>query len=352
MQIENVAIDRVNLRIEKVTMKQFEQLDMRLQHLRYDSKLVLLDKRLGKEQGLFHIRTQEKIGGADYRYNIYVSEHETTDGAIFIGYKHNSAKASEYYDMKIEFNPNKANNVQRYLLKALESIIDKKVVKLVECDIAIDIPYKPSDIYVVNKSGKLPSSCDTTRYFGQKHTDGYLKLYDKLKEQGLEVSSKGSLNLTRIEFTLKPNKGDGLIYQKLLRYKVGLNKSYKMGSLHEIGCISVKCMALALTNGYIKRSELPRSVKDEIDRTLIKITNRLDIDTIINSRWSDLMESINEWFMRSVTYSSNYALFGTEERVLTDDERALFDEFMNFNDKKEHKKNLTKVGKLESKIER
>lgn len=346
MLIENVAVDRVNLRIEKVTIKEFEQLDMRLQHLRHDSKLVLLAKRLDKEQGLFHIRTQEKLGGADYRYNIYLSEHDTTDGAIFIGYKHNSAKAGEYYDMKVEFNPNKANKVQVYLLQALESFINTKVVRMVECDIAIDIPYKPSDVYVVNKTGKLPSSCDTTRYFGQKHTDGYLKLYDKLKEQKLGVSSQGSENLTRIEFTLKPNGSDGLIYQKLLKYKVNLNKAYKVGLLHEITDISVKCMALALTNGYIKRSELPRSVKDEIDNTLLKSTNKMNIDIIINSRWQDLMESISEWFMWSSTYSQNYALFGTEERVLADDEQALFQELMEFG----YKKNLTSVGKLEGKI--
>lgn len=338
MLIENVAVDRVNLRIEKVTMKQFEQLDMRLQHLRYDSKLVLLDKRLDKEQGLFHIRTQEKLGGADYRYNIYVSEHETTDGAIFIGYKHNSAKASEYYDMKIEFNPNKSNSVQRYLLQALESIVKTKVVRLVECDVAIDIPYKTSDVYIVNKTGKIPSSCDTTRYFGQKHTNGYLKLYDKAKEQGFDGT------LTRIEFTIKPNNSDGLIYRKLLEYRVRLNESYEIGLLHELTDISVKCIALALTNGHIKRSEIPRSAKNMIDRALGKTTNKVNVDTIINSRWGDLMESISEWFMWSACMSENVALFGSEERVITDDEQALFDEFMSFNDKKEHKKSLTSAG--------
>lgn len=340
MLIENIAVDRVNFRIEKVSIKQFEQLDMRLQHLRHDSKLVLLDKRLDKEQGLFHIRTQEKLGNADYRYNIYVSEHETSDGSVFIGYKHNSAKASECYDMKIEFNPNKSNDVQGYVLKALKSIVKANVVRLVECDIAIDIPYKPSDVYVVNKSGKLPSSYDTTRYFGQKHTDGYMKLYDKLKEQKALASSKGSLDLARIEFTLKPNGSDGLIYQKLLKHKVNLNNSYDIGLLHEITDISKKCVALALKNGHIKRSEVPRSLKDELDRTLNKTTNKMNIDVIINSRWSDLMESISEWFMWSACMSGNVALFGSEERVITDDEQALFDEFMEFG----HKKKSTQFG--------
>ncbi len=343
MLIENVAVDRINLRVEKVAIKQFEQLDMRLQHLKNDSKLLLLDKRLDKEKGLFHIRTQEKLGGADYRYNIYLSEHDTTDGAVFIGYKHNSAKAGECYDMKVEFNPNKSSSVQRYLLKALESIVKTNVVKLVECDIAIDVPYKPSDVYVVNKSGKLPSSCDTTRYFGQKHTDGYMKLYDKLKEQKLEVSSKGSEHLTRIEFTLRLNSSDGLIYQKLLEHKTFLDKSYSIGLLNEIEDFSLKCVAIAITNGHIKRSEVPRYDRNKLDSTLSKTANKMKIDTIINSRWSDLMESISEWFMWSACYSTNYALFGAEERVITDDEQALFEEFMSFNDKKEHKKNLSQT---------
>lgn len=349
MLIENVAIDRLNLRIEKVTFKEFEELELQLRLLKRENKTKFLEyedtknniKNLyafkDEEDGLFSIRLSEKLSLSEYRYQINLSEHDTTDGAVFIGYKHNSVKASEYYDMKIEFNPNKSNKAQRYLLQALNRVVGNKVVKLVSCDVAIDIPYKTDDVYIVNKTGKTPSSCDTTRYFGKKNTNGYLKLYDKLKEQKVSVSPEGSEQLTRVEFTLKFD--DGIPFAKLLKYKTDFDKMYTIGLLHDIEDVAVKCIARCLTRGEVKRSELPRYAKDIITKTLNKTTNKMKLNTIINSRWKDLMESISEWFMWSSTYSQNYALFGAEERVLTDDEQALFQEFMEIG----HKKNLNEL---------
>lgn len=323
MLIENVAIDRINLRIEKVTFKEFEELELQLRLLKRENKTKFLEyedtknniKNLyafkDEEDGLFSIRLSEKLSLSEYRYQINLSEHDTTDGAVFIGYKHNSVKASEYYDMKIEFNPNKSNKAQRYLLQALNRVVGNKVVKLVSCDVAIDIPYKTDDIYIVNKTGKTPSSCDTTRYFGKKNTDGYLKLYDKLKEQKVNVSAKGSEQLTRVEFTLKFD--DGIPFAKLLKYKTDFDKMYTIGLLHDIEDVAVKCIARCLTRGEVKRSELPRYAKDTITKTLNKTTNKMKLNTIINSRWKDLMDSISEWFMKSAEYSDNMILFGLDQ---------------------------------------
>ena len=339
MLIENVAIDRVNLRIEKVTFKEFEELELQLRLLKRENKTKFLEyedtknniKNLyafkDEEDGLFSIRLSEKLSLSEYRYQLNLSEHGTTDGAIFIGYKHNSAKASEYYDMKIEFNPKKSNQVQRYLLQALNSVVGDKVVKLAKCDVAIDIPYKTDDVYIVNKTGKKPSSCDTTRYFGESGTHGYLKLYDKLKEQKVNVSAKGSEQLTRVEFTLKFD--DGIPFAKLLKYKTDFDKMYTIGLLHDIEDVATKCIARCLTRGEVKRSELPRYAKDTITKALSKTTNKMKINKIINSSWKELMESISEWFMWSASYSDNQILFGTlEERVITDELETTFEELI------------------------
>ncbi len=233
---------------------------------------------------------------------------------------------------------------------------------------------------VINKSGKLPSSYDTTRYFGQKHTNGYLKLYDKLKEQKLSVSPQGSPHLTRVEFTLRPKDNTGMIYQELQQYRFDLDKSYDIGSLDVIDDITVKCMAISLTYGHIKRAELPRRQKDLITKELTRVGNKLRIDKLLNKHWvkcmaisltyghikraelprrqkdlitkeltrvgnklridkllnkhwNGLLNSVSQWFGESKDYTKNYAVFGTEQRELTEDERLLFESFLDFNNK-------------------
>lgn len=340
LRVENVAIDRINLRIEKVKIKEFEELVMALKFYAKGDKLKVLNDLKEDEDDLFHIRELEKLGGTDYRYNLYLSEGRTSDGAVYVGYKHNSARLGDTYDLKVELNPSKCNKAQESLLKALHHKLGDKVVRLVEFDVAIDLQHKASDIYVINKSGKLPSSYDTTRYFGQKHTNGYLKLYDKLKEQKLSVSHEGSPHLTRVEFTLRPKDNTGMIYQELKQYQFDLDKSYDIGSLDMIDDITVKCMAISLTYGHIKRAELPRRQKDLITKELTRVGNKLRIDKLLNKHWNDLLNSVSQWFGESKDYTKNYAVFGTEQRELTEDERLLFESFLDFNNKKEHKKSL------------
>lgn len=346
LRVENVAIDRINLRIEKVKIKEFEELVMALKFYAKGDKLKVLNDLKEDEDDLFHIRELEKLGGTDYRYNLYLSEGRTSDGAVYVGYKHNSARLGDTYDLKVELNPSKCNKAQESLLKALHHKLGDKVVRLVEFDVAMDLQHRTSNVYIINKSGKLPSSYDTTRYFGQKHTNGYLKMYDKLKEQRLEISPKGSLCLTRIEFTLRPNDNTGLIYKDLEKYKFNLDKCYDIGLLDGINDITVKCMALALTHGHIKRSELPRKQKEEIKSELDKIDNKLTIDKLLNDKWESLLDSVSDWFGLSKNYTKNYAIFGTEQRELTEEEQLLFESLLDFNSKKEHKKSLTESANL------
>ena len=345
MKIENVAIDRINLRIEKVKFKEFEQLEMSLKHQQKGGKLKAFSDYQDTEDDLFHMRKLEKLGGADYRYNLYLDDG-SSGGAVYIAYRHNSAKPSEQYDLKIEFNPSKSNKAQESLFKVMARTLKLKIVRLVEFDVAMDLQHKASDIYVINKSGKLPSSYDTTRYFGQKHTNGYLKLYDKLKEQKLSVSPQGSPHLTRVEFTLRPKDNTGMICQELKQYRFDLDKSYDIGSLDVIDDITVKCMAISLTYGHIKRAELPRRQKDLITKELARVGNKLRIDKLLNKHWDDLLKGISQWFGESKDYTKNYAIFGTEQRELTEEEQLLFESLLDFNNKKEHKKSLTESANL------
>lgn len=67
---------------------------------------------------------------------------------------------------------------------------------LIKYDLAIDISRPKEDIEIFG-SKKERGLYKGTRYFGQRNEHGYVKIYDKAKEQGLDDQ------MTRVEFTLK-----------------------------------------------------------------------------------------------------------------------------------------------------
>ncbi len=77
-----------------------------------------------------------------------------------------------------------------------------------------------------------------------------------------------------------------------------------------------------------------------ITKELAKVSNKLRIDKLLNRHWSDLLDGISQWFGESKDYTTNYAIFGTEQRDLTEEEKLLFESFLDFNNKKEYKKSL------------
>ena len=347
MLVENVVIDNVNLRIDKVTFTEYERFIQHMNYYRYGSNnnsLVVINE----DEVLFQEVFTENIGSRESRYvHRFVNKDYSTDGNVFIGYRSNSAKPSDTYSLKIEFNPNKPTTQQEALLKAMHSVFDEKVIRLIELDLAIDVPYPIGDIYSCNTKGKYMSTKHTTRYYGEKHTDKYLKMYDKLKEQNISVSAKGSPHLTRIEFTLRPKGKDGLTYQQLKRHKYDLDSNYRIGLLSDITDFNLKCICMAFTNNLIKFSDIPRYEKDKVKKHLNANENKLYLNRIMDTYWDALIEDLSKWFLGSYKFTDNYALFGTEERELSEDEQLLFKEFMGFN----NKKNLTTVGKLKCKIE-
>ena len=110
--------------------------------------------------------------------------------------------------VKLEVNPNK--HAQKPVFKELLNFLHsfKGDCSLKRYDLALDIKCKVSDIEVFG-SRKERGLYKGTRTFGQRNKDGYLKIYDKGKEQELEYE------LTRIEYTL--------VNQKRAHQKKGYN---------------------------------------------------------------------------------------------------------------------------------
>ena len=98
--------------------------------------------------------------------------------------------------MRLKVNPNKHmdSSALRIVLDfILEWCADGYLVRW---DYAIDVAVKITDVMVIG-SRKEKGLYKGTRYYGQRHKHGYLKVYDKSKEQGLDGP------LTCLEYTFE-----------------------------------------------------------------------------------------------------------------------------------------------------
>lgn len=98
--------------------------------------------------------------------------------------------------MRLKVNPNK--HMDSPALKIVLDFIRDWCADgyLVRWDYAIDVPVKIDDVMVIG-TRKEKGLYKGTRYYGQRHKHGYLKVYDKCKEQGLDSA------LTRLEYTFE-----------------------------------------------------------------------------------------------------------------------------------------------------
>lgn len=105
------------------------------------------------------------------------------------------AKKWRLFDrMRVEVNPNKHGD-ELFLDEVMKLIkLEAGHGELVRYDYAIDIPVSPGSVSVIG-SRKEKGLYKGTRYYGQRHKHGYLKVYDKAREQCLES------DMTRIEYT-------------------------------------------------------------------------------------------------------------------------------------------------------
>ena len=138
-----------------------------------------------------------------FRY-AYYTNHVWLDGVVlslgkWTDYDRADKRAYSLDMLRIKVNPNKHAGTP--LLDAVMGILREysREGYLVRYDYAIDVPVALNDVLVVS-SRKEKGLYKGTRYFGQRHKHGYLKIYDKGKEQDLDTE------LTRIEYTLVPDE--------------------------------------------------------------------------------------------------------------------------------------------------
>lgn len=98
--------------------------------------------------------------------------------------------------MRLKVNPNK--HMDSPALKIVLDFVKEWCAGgyLVRWDYAVDVPVPLESVMVIG-TRKEKGLYKGTRYYGQRHKHGYLKVYDKQREQGLESA------LTRIEYTFE-----------------------------------------------------------------------------------------------------------------------------------------------------
>lgn len=133
------------------------------------------------------------------KYSWYCNHIHLDDGIyLSLGHYREGLKEKATYVIfplfKLEINPNK--HYEKSVFKDLQKLINRFCLSgmLKKYDYAIDIPCKISDVQIFN-TRKEPGLYKGTRYFGQRSRDGYVKIYDKTKESGLDTA------ITRVEHT-------------------------------------------------------------------------------------------------------------------------------------------------------
>lgn len=107
--------------------------------------------------------------------------------------------------LRVKFNPNKCSRTPLFagIFAWIKEHCDDGLI--VRFDYAIDVPCELDDLVV--SSRKEPGLYKGTRYYGQRHHHGHVKIYDKRKEQ-VDRGRPDDLDhpVTRVEYTFVTGK--------------------------------------------------------------------------------------------------------------------------------------------------
>lgn len=316
--ISSVHCDRLNIRYEKIGADEF-------------AKILGGFERLACENKIVNYRYEEKSSTIEYRHNIYVQTTLSSEGGLYIGWQHNQSKLSEnkHYDLKIEFNPSKIfyensyddgklidskpRHADLYVYKMLGPILDKKICRIIEFDIATDFKVPIEELISLSRKGRYMDLYKGTRYYGTKHKDLYLKVYDKSRERKEKANEVVGINLTRVEFTIKPNNGNGISYDKLRNYMIDIDKFYSFALYNsEVLTDNTISHILCILHGIRQLKDFHHKNKkkllSEIEEKLVTIS----FNKIYSKYWSDIIEPIREWSF-SNSEEKNFGLEGFME---------------------------------------
>ena len=261
---------------------------------------------------VFHVLEDSRIGYyyemtigksiKDYHYNVHWGKGE---GAIYCGYKHNTKEEhAEYYDMKIEFNPQKvvwtddgAEEQHAYFFDIYRKHFksNKKTFKMF--DLALDVPLPKNSILVKSMTGKEEDRYKGTRYWGTRSRNGYLKVYDKKKERKVAGVSVNHQDFTRIEYTYVNQ--EGLEYSELKTFDIDLSSKFLISLMNDIEgkeCTAeVQSYIFAIKEGFMREKDFTRTNRKKIE-AYMRASQPLNLNEIYKNSRNDIIELIEKFF--------------------------------------------------------
>lgn len=303
--IESVHCDMLNMRYEKVGSDEFGKILSALEKMACNNEIMDYD---------YH----EEMGSSKYRHNITIYPSTYSEGGIYIGWQHNSEKAKEscHYDMKVEFNPSKVAIERTFedgvlvetkkivsdlkVYKMLGPILDMKICRIIEFDIAIDVKVPINELVSLSKKGRYMDLHKGTRYYGTKHKDMYLKVYDKTRERKEKAGQVVGGNLTRIEFTHRPCNGNGVTYHNLKKSLIDFDNFYTFALYNENDLTdNMISNILCILHGLRQFKDFHHKNKKKIIETIEDKMVVLSINKIVGRHWEQFIEPIREWSFSS-----------------------------------------------------
>jgi len=268
-----MSLDRINFRIEDVHVDDFQ---------RFHDSLDIVEK-----MGFLNVRRDFGKGHSEYKYNFHIGQG---DGAVYVGYRHNSENAKlvrERFHVKVEYNPSKHNrdDFKQFWLCMSDFSMFRKSIKSV--DIAFDLLGVPiSAIVPVSTTGKAMNKYQTTMYFGQRSSNGFMRIYDKAKEEGKKDEVK-----TRIEFTLVfPPETTFQLLQSVSSYDVFEQYIVSVVQYEKLDA-ELACVLYAINSGFRSLKDFTRRKQEKIKNALLE-TERINFQAVFDEQKTRLFQDI------------------------------------------------------------
>ena len=179
--------------------------------IKYSLDMIRIDFELEKDsvQQLFNkysldtrVEHWECFGFKQYKHNLKFKC--AADNSFWVGCEPLWCKSGlrDWVVCTLEFNPNKLRNDLTLLEVYGSLMVLSRVVSCKRFDLAVDIPVTRSNCILLKDKRKYQeyrvSDSNLTQYLGQRHSTGYVKLYNKAIELGLDDDK-----LTRLELTVE-----------------------------------------------------------------------------------------------------------------------------------------------------
>lgn len=177
-----------------------------------------------------------------------------------------------YWILRLKFNPNK--NIDNPALQNVLSFLFRcgwvSAWHFSRVDYALDVQGPLSAFYVLSR--KTETNYGSTRYYGKRGTSGYLRVYDKRKEQIETIGEDIGFEWTRFEWEQRGNLDFAFTFDQFSR----MDFSGLEGSLRVMSLVAPENINQALSFYSVntrtkikKRLFSPISVKQELFKELL-----------------------------------------------------------------------------------